>query len=183
MDLEEKKLTSEFVYDGPLLKVYHDTISLPNGKEAGRDLIRHLGAVCVIPLTEDNKVYIEHQFRYPLNQVVTEIPAGKLDYKGEDPLEAAKRELREETGLVAQKWTFLGLYYPAPAYSDEKISMYMAQDLSQGERDLDDDEFLTVETVELDKLVQMVMDGTITDGKTQIAVLKAAQWIERTQMS
>lgn len=177
MNFEEKKITSDFKYDGPLLKVYHDRVLLPNGKETGRDVIRHIGAVCIIPVTDDNKIYIEHQFRYPINQEIIEIPAGKLDYKDEDPLEAAKRELREETGLSASNWQFLGLYYPAAAYSDEKIHMYMATGLTQGETDFDDDEFLTVEPVSIDTLIQQVLDGKITDGKTQLGILKAAKII------
>lgn len=175
MNLEEKQIKSEMVYDGPLLKVYHDTVKLPNGRESGRDLIHHLGAVCIIPVNEKKEIYIEHQFRYPLNREIVELPAGKLDYKEEDPLEAAKRELREETGITAGNWKFIGLYHPAAAYTDEKIHMYIATDLTQGERDLDEDEFLTVEPVAMEKLKQMVLDGEITDGKTQVGILKACE--------
>lgn len=178
MSFEEKKIKSDFVYNGPLLHVYHDTVILPNGKQARRDLIRHLGAVCIIPLTDNNEVYIEHQFRYPLAKEITELPAGKLDSKDEDPLEAAKRELQEETGLTASDWQFIGLYHPAAAYTDEKIYMYIARGLKQGERHLDEDEFLSVEPMPLDKLVSMVMDGTITDGKTQVGLLKAANMVK-----
>lgn len=172
MNLEEKKTDSKEVYHGPLLHVFHDTVELPNGKESGRDLIRHIGAVAILPVTDKNEIYIEHQFRYPLGKEIIEIPAGKLDSKDEDPLEAAKRELREETGITAKNWKLLGLYHPAAAYSDEKIYMYVATDLSIGKTDLDEDEFLTVEKVPLEKLVDMVMDGTITDGKTQVGILK-----------
>lgn len=173
--LEETRISGEETYHGPLLHVFHDRVRLPNGDESGRDYIKHLGAVCVIPVTQTQEVYVERQFRYPLGAVITEIPAGKLDYAGEDRLSAAKRELREETGLTAEKWTYLGDFYPAVAYSTERISMYMAQQLHEGERELDKDEFLNIETVPLTELVKAVMDGEILDIKTQTAILKAAR--------
>lgn len=172
--LGEVQLSSEDIFDGYVLHVKKDIIKLPNGNEASREVIRHIGAVCVVPVTDDNKVVIERQFRYPLNQVITEIPAGKLDSFDEDRFEAIKRELREETGYTADEWTDLGLYYPAPAYTDEKITMYMARGLHLGERDLDEDEFLNIVEVPIEELVDDILSGKITDGKTQIAVLKAA---------
>lgn len=173
--LEEKQLDSRVLFDGKILHVTLDNVSLPNGKEASRELIRHVGAVCVIPVTDDGMVIVERQFRYPIYQVITEIPAGKLDSKEEDRLSAAKRELREETGYIADKWTDLGVYYPACAYSDEKITMYLAQGLRKGEQDLDEDEFLNVVKVPLEELVDAVMDGSVTDGKSQVCILKAAR--------
>lgn len=177
-ELEEKQIDTKQVFDGEVLHVSFDHIELPNGKTATREMVHHIGAVCVIPVTDDGKVIIERQFRYPIYQVITEIPAGKLDSKDEDRLLAAKRELREETGYTADKWTDLGVYYPAPAYSDEKITMYMAQGLHKGEQDLDDDEFLNVVEVPLTELLEAVMDGTITDGKTQICIMKAANLLK-----
>ncbi len=173
--LKETRISGEETYHGPLLHVYHDRVRLPNGNESGRDYIRHLGAVCVVPVTEAGEVYVERQFRYPLNMVITEIPAGKLDYAEEDRLSAAKRELHEETGLTAGKWTYLGDFFPAVAYSTEKISMYLAQELHQGEQKLDNDEFLNIETVPLAELVRQVMDGEVVDIKTQAAILKTAR--------
>ena len=157
------------------MHVFNCRVSLPNGDESTREIIRHVGAVCVIPVTDDGKAIVERQFRYPINQVITEIPAGKLDSKSEDRLSAAKRELREETGYSADEWIDMGIYYPAAAYSDEKITMYLARGLHKGQQELDEDEFLNVTEVPMQKLIDDVMSGVITDGKTQVAVLKAAK--------
>ena len=170
--LEEVKIASEEIFDGHILHVYKDTVELPNGKEASRELIRHIGAVAVVPLTDDGNVIVERQFRYPLGQVITEIPAGQLDSFDEDRLEAIKRELREETGYVADEWMELGDYHPAAAYTDERITLYLATGLHKGERELDEDEFLDVIEVPLIDLVKDVAAGKITDGKTQVAILK-----------
>lgn len=172
-DLKETKVSSEKIYDGVILHVYKDKVILPNGNSSGRELIRHVGAVGIVPVTDDRKVIVERQYRYPLDMVITEIPAGKLDSKNEDRLEAAKRELREETGITADEWIDMGVYYPAAAYTDEKITLYLAKGLHFGEQDLDDDEFLNIEAVPLETLVDEVMAGKITDGKTQVAILKA----------
>ena len=174
-NLAEVKTGSEEIFDGVILHVFKDTVTLPNGHPATREVIRHVGAVGVIPITDDGKVIIERQFRYPLNSVITEIPAGKLDSFTEDRLSAAKRELEEETGYTAEEWIEIGDYYPTPAYCDERITLYLARGLKLGQRHLDEDEFLNFEAVALTELVAQVMDGTITDGKTQVAVLKAAR--------
>ena len=176
-DLIETRVSSKDVYDGFILHVKEDVIKLPNGKEASRELIRHIGAVCIVPVTSDGKVIVERQFRYPIDQVITEIPAGKLDSRDEDRLEAAKRELREETGYTASDWRDIGLYYPAPAYSDEKITMYLATGLKKGSQELDDDEFLNITEIPIEDLVNDIVSGKITDGKTQVAVLKAYEII------
>ena len=174
-NLNEVQTGSEEIFDGVILHVFKDTVQLPNGKAATREVIRHVGAVGIVPLTDDGKVIVERQFRYPLNRVITEIPAGKLDSLTEDRLSAAKRELEEETGYTATEWINLGDYYPAAAYCDERITLYLARNLSLGQRHLDEDEFLNFEAVPLAELVEQVMDGTITDGKTQVAVLKVAR--------
>lgn len=175
--LKESRISGTETYHGPLLHVYHDRVRLPNGDESGRDYIRHLGAVCIVPLTDDGRVVVERQFRYPLDMVITEIPAGKLDSAEEDRISAAKRELHEETGLTADRWTYMGDFFPAVAYSTERISMYLAQGLHQGEQKLDKDEFLNVETRPLKELVDEVMAGEIVDIKTQAAILKAARLV------
>jgi len=174
-DLCEKTKEERDIFKGRILHVFNNTVVLPNGNESTREIIRHIGAVCVLPVTDDGKVIVERQFRYPINEVITEIPAGKLDSADEDRLEAAKRELREETGYSADQWIDMGIYFPAPAYSDEKITMYLAKGLHKGQQELDEDEFLNVELVPIKDLVEAVMSGEITDGKTQVAVLKAAK--------
>ena len=174
-DLTETMVFSEDIFDGVVLHLFRDTIKLPDGNTSTREFLRHLGAVCVVPVTDDGKIVVERQYRYAVGQTMVEIPAGKLDHKGEDRLEAAKRELREETGYTAERWTDLGTYLTAPAFSDEKISMYMAEGLHKGEQDLDDDEFLDVAEVPLEELVSDVMAGRITDAKTQTGILKAAR--------
>ena len=170
--LAERKADSEEIFDGVILHVFKDSVSIPNGMTASREVIRHLGAVCIVPVTDDGKVIVERQFRYPIDQVITEIPAGKLDSPDEDRLEAAKRELKEETGFTAKEWKDIGLYYPAAAYSDEKITMYMARGLEKGARDLDPDEIIDIYEVPIEELVRDIVSGKITDGKTQVAVLK-----------
>ena len=174
-NLTEVQTDSQNVFDGVILHVRKDTVRLPNGNPATREVIRHVGAVGVIPVTDDGKVIIERQFRYPLDRVITEIPAGKLDSFTEDRLSAAKRELEEETGYTAKEWLEIGDYYPTPAYCDERITLYLARGLELGQRHLDEDEFLNFEAVPLADLLEDVMAGRITDGKTQVAVLKAAR--------
>lgn len=173
--LDETRLTSEQVFDGRLLKVFSDEIMLPDGNKAGREYIKHVGAVCVVALTDDGQVIVERQYRYPMQEITFEIPAGKLDGKEEDPLEAAKRELREETGAVADKYTFLGKFYPTPAYSDEVIYMYLAEGIRFEEQSLDDDEFLIFETVPIKDLADEIISGKVPDGKTQAAVLSVCR--------
>ncbi len=174
----EKFLKREEIFDGAVLHVVKDTVELPNGKAATREMCLHVGAVCVIPLLSDGRVIMERQYRYPHGRVFFEIPAGKLNFKEEDPLEAAKRELREETGAISKTFTYLGAMVPSPALLSERIHMYLAEDLTFGERELDDDEFLDVEFVSLDTLYEMVTRGEIEDAKTQIAVLKLKSILE-----
>ena len=172
-NLVEKQISREEIYNGLVLTVVRDEVLLPNGKTAVREFCQHLGAVAVIPILYDGRVIMERQYRYAHGRVFFEIPAGKLDSKDEDPLDAAKRELREETGGVAEKYTYLGRIDASPALIDEKIHLYLAQNITFTERELDEDEFLDVEFMHLDDLYTMVMNGEIFDAKTQIAVLKA----------
>lgn len=177
-NLEELQIETEEIFDGQVVHLFKDTVQLPNGKSATRETIRHIGAVAIVPLTEDGKVIVERQFRYPIAQVITEVPAGKLDSKQEDRLAAAKRELEEETGFTADEWIELGDYYPAAAYCDERITMYLAKGLHKGTRNLDEDEFLNIMAVDLEELVEDIMQGKIADGKTQVALLKVFQLLK-----
>ena len=177
MDLAESTVTSEEVYSGVLLHVYRDEVLLPNGNQSVREHIRHLGASCVVPLTENGEVLMVRQFRYPFRRVLLEVPAGKLDSAEEDPMDAAKRELREETGATAAEMVYLGPYYPTCAYSNEIIHMYLAKGLSFGSSDPDEDEFIATQKIPLQELIDMVMQGKIADGKTQTALLKAYYYL------
>ncbi len=172
---EEKQIEREEIFDGKVLHVVKDRIRLPNGEESFREFCLHKGAVAVIPITENNEAVMIRQYRYAHHREFLEIPAGKLDTQDEVPFEAAKRELSEETGCTADKYTFLGVLDTTPALIDERIHLYMAEGLTKGEMHLDEDEFLSVEVIPLSKLTEMVMSGEIRDGKTQIAILKAAR--------
>ena len=173
--LEEKQISREEIFKGVALHVVKDEILLPNGKRSVREISLHNGAAAVIPILPDGRVVMERQYRYAHGRVMLEIPAGKLDTPDEIPIEAAKRELREETGAVAKKITSLGKIAPSPALINEVIHLFMAEDLSFGENELDEGEFLDIELIHLDTLYEMVMRGEITDSKTQIAILKAKQ--------
>ena len=179
MNLIEKQVESKLIFDGTVVHLYKDKVELPNGDTSHREYVKHNGAVCVIPITEDGKVILERQYRYAVGEVLVEIPAGKLDYIGEDPHEAALRELREETGAVAAELVDLGLYYGSPAIMGEKIYMYMAKGLTYTEQELDRDEFLEVFTMPLEDAVKEVLAGKIPDGKTQAAILRAYMMINK----
>lgn len=170
--LMETPLASELIYDGKIVHLYKDTVLLPNGQSALREVIRHVGAVCVVPLTDEGEVVCVRQFRYPHAKVLLEIPAGKLDSKEEDRPSAALRELREETGALCQTLTPLGQLLSTPAFVDEVIDMYLAEGLTFGDTDPDEDEFLDVVRIPLEDMVDMILRGDVTDAKTQAAVLK-----------
>ena len=171
---EEKCLDSKLIFDGKVLHLYRDEIYLPDGREAFREFCRHIGAVCVVPVTDDGEIICVKQYRYAVGEVMLEIPAGKLDAKDEDPREAALRELREETGATCKKLTYMGKYFSSPAILDECIHMYMAEGLEFGDTDFDEDEFIEIVKIPVDELVDMIMRGEVHDGKTQAAVVRAA---------
>ena len=171
MKLFEKTLTSETKFEGRIIKVLRDTVELENGKTSAREVVCHNGGVCVAALTEQNEVLLVRQFRYPYKEVLLELPAGKLE-KGEDPFEAAKRELEEECGLTADKYTSLGEFYPTVGYDTEIIYTWVATGLHETRMHLDADEFLTPDRVPLTQAYEMVMRGEIKDGKTIAGVLK-----------
>ena len=170
-DLIEEAVSSEEIYKGKIVHLFCDTVRLPNGKEATREVIRHVGAAAVVPLTDEGDVILVRQYRYPFSQVMLEIPAGKLDI-GEDPIDCAKRELIEETGYDAKELVYLGAFYPSVAMLNEVIHLFLAKNMTLCETNLDEDEFLHVEQRPLGEVVEAVMRGEIPDGKTQTAILK-----------
>ena len=173
----EKNLSSERVFDGLILHIDHLTNRLPNGKTAPREVARHIGASAVLPIDDRGNVLLVRQYRAPIDRVTMEIPAGKLDFKGEDRLEAAKRELREETGFTAGSWTHLTDTYTTPGFSSERISLYLARDLQAGESHPDEDEFLNLVRMPFRDALDMVMRGELPDAKSQIAICMAAHLI------
>lgn len=172
MNLEEKQLKKEYLYKGKIINLRLDDAELPDGSTALREIVEHPGGVCVAALTDNDEVLLVKQFRYPYSEVILEIPAGKRNSKEENPLDCGIRELKEETGATAQNFFFLGELYPTPGYVDEVIYMYGATGLSFGEATPDEDEFLEVEKIPLDTLVDKIISGEIKDAKTQTAVLK-----------
>ncbi len=172
--LRESGLASEEVFAGQLLRVRCDTVRLPNGKTATREFVRHPGAVVMIAELPSGKLLFERQFRYPLDRVFLELPAGKI-HPGEDILLTAQRELREETGYVAEYWGHLGVIHPCIGYSDERIEIFLARGLSHVGHALDDGEFLEVHELGLAEAVEAVRDGRLTDGKSVAGLL----WAER----
>ena len=172
MELKEKTLSSQLVYDGQLLKVYYDTVELVDGNTSWREVIRHPGAVVVVPIDSQGNVHMVRQFRYPYGRVLLEVPAGKLE-PGEDPFSAAQRELSEEVGAQAAQWTPIGQMMPTPGFCDELQHVYLAQDLTFGEIHPDEDEFLEHVALPLEDAAAMAVDGRLEDSKTVAAVLRA----------
>jgi ADP-ribose pyrophosphatase len=168
--LIEHKTGSTELFKGRLLHAFRDTVRLPDGSETTREYIVHPGAVVVIPLLDDGRLVLERQFRYPMQQVMIEFPAGKLDH-GEDPLVCARRELLEETGYTAREWARAGLLHPLISYSTESIDIWFARGLTLQERKLDDEEFLEVLVASPDELLAWCRDGRVTDSKTLIGAL------------
>lgn len=172
MELSEKTLYQEYLYEGRIIRLRRDKALLPDGSEALREVVEHNGGVCVAALTDQDEVLMVKQFRYPYGEILLEIPAGKRDSANEDPFECGLRELKEETGATATEFYFLGKLYPSPGYCGEIIWMYAAKGLSFGEQATDEDEFLEVLRIPLSQAVDMVLSGEITDAKTQAALLK-----------
>lgn len=167
--LIEKKLKSDLVYQGSFLKVLRDEVELPNGKKSTREYIPHPGAAMIIPVNGQGNLIMLKQFRYAVQSVFIEFPAGKID-KGEDPLQTAKRELQEETGLIASKYQHLTTIHPVIGYSDERIEIYLAHDMTQAQARLDDEEFLDVFEISFDEAMALMKKGEITDVKTMIGL-------------
>ena len=178
--LRETVLESEQVFRGHFLDVRRDRVRLPNGEAAQREYIVHPGAVMVVPILDDGRLVVEHQFRYPMARVMLEFPAGKLD-AGEAPLQCAIRELAEETGYRAREWARAGIVHNAIAYSTEGIEVWFARGLRAGQRKLDAGEFLDVSVTSAQQLADMARSGELTDAKTLIGLnwlqlWRAGQW-------
>lgn len=173
-DLSEQTLGSQTVFKGKLLHVKADQVRMPNGQTSMREYILHPGAAMIIALLDDNRLVLERQYRYPLRRHFIEIPAGKID-PGEDPLDTAKRELREECGYAAREWHHLTTMHPAIGYADERIELYLARGLSRVERALDDDEMIEVMHVPIDQAMAWLRRGLITESKAVTGLL----WAEK----
>ncbi len=169
--LTEKKISAKQMFDGNIVKIEHWIVELPNKKTALREVAKHVGASAIVALDDRDKVAMVWQYRSPVSKLMLEIPAGKLDDKGEDRLLAAKRELREETGLLAEEWEHLTDIDTTPGFCDEVLSLYLAQKLSQGELEPDEDEFLGVEWFPIETLVAMIMSGELTDAKSICGIM------------
>lgn len=177
MDLYEKTIESKLIYDGSFISLKVDKVLLPDGKTSQRAIVMHSGAAVVVPVDQENNVVLIKQFRKPIEKVIIELPAGKLD-KDEDPVNCAKRELEEETGLSAQELVKLTEIYTTPGFSNEVIHVYLAKGLSQGSSHTDSDEFVEVFKVSLDEAILMVKNGEIKDAKTIVGLLLAKMYLE-----
>ena len=169
--LTEKTLNSKTIFNGKILHVILDEVERPDGNKASREVVQHQGGVCVAALDENNNLFFVRQFRYPYKEITLELPAGKLE-KGETVLENGKRELKEETGCEGYSFMTLGAMYPSTGYTDEIIHLFACRVKSVGEQQPDEDEFLNVEKIPLNKAVEMVLNNQLPDAKTQITILK-----------
>lgn len=171
--LYEKLLSRQEVFQGTLIAVEHWQVELSSGKQALREVVRHVGAAAVVPVDADGFVTLVSQFRVPFGRVLTEIPAGKKDHPGEDPLLCAQRELSEETGLTAHTWRHLTTIDTSPGFLTERIGLYLATDLTQGATHPDEDEFLGLVRLPLKEAIDRVMAGEFTDAKTIAGLMMA----------
>ena len=172
--LREDRISSEDIYGGIFLNMKRDQVRLPDGQQAAREYLTHPGAVAIVAILDDGRVLLERQYRYPIAKACIEIPAGKLEI-GEDHLLCAQRELEEETGYTAKKWSYIRRIHPVISYSTELIDIYLAEDLVPGKSRLDAEEFLDVFAAPLDQLLGWIESGKITDVKTTIS----AYWLDR----
>lgn len=178
MELYERTISSETIYRGKIVNLRVDQVELPNGNSTSREVVEHAGAVAVVPVTEKNEIIMVRQYRYPAGRVLLEVPAGRIE-KGEDPAFCAERELREETGFKAGEMSLLYSYYTTPGFSDEKLHLYLARELVQLGSRPDEDEFINIDCVPIEKALEMVDRGEIIDAKSIIGVLAAKREIAK----
>lgn len=171
-NLSEKTIHTEMIYKGEIINLQVDDVRLPNGKMAQREIVKHPGAVAVIPITKDDKIVLVEQFRKPLERTLLEIPAGKID-EGERPEVTAIRELEEETGYTTNRLTFVDSFYTSPGFADEHLDIYLTTEISHLEKDIpgDDDEFINIVELSLEEALQHVERQQIHDAKTNYALL------------
>lgn len=172
MELKEIRLGGEVVYNGNILKVRRDVVQIPGGQTAVREVVEHRGSVAILALTDEDHVLLERQFRYVFGDEMLEIPAGKLEEGDLDPLDCAKRELREETGYSAARWDPLGAVRLAPGCLGEVIHLFLAQGLTPGQTSFDEDERIELLTVSISELEAKIRTGEVVDAKTMAALLR-----------
>lgn len=170
----EKTIDSKVIFNGKFINLQVDTVKLPDGKESGREVVIHPGAAVVAALTEQDEILLIRQFRYPVGEVLWELPAGKLE-KNEEPLECAKRELAEETGYGAREWRYISDFFTTPGFSNEVLYLYLASGLYPEKREADSEEFIELHKVPYSKAVSMISSGEIKDAKTIIGILLIGQ--------
>ncbi|OIQ08348.1 ADP-ribose pyrophosphatase [Moorella thermoacetica] len=177
MDLTETRIASERIYEGRILNLRRDRVRLPDGHEASREVVEHPGAVAIIALDNDKNIYLVRQYRYPIERVTLEIPAGKLD-SGEEPLTCAQRELAEEVGLAAAEWKPLLTFYSTPGFSNEIMHLFLATGLRSHREKADDDEFLEIVRVPLAEAAAMALRGAIQDAKSIVGIMAATRILQ-----
>ncbi len=178
----EKMLASQELFNGRVLRLTRDRVQLENGAEGEREIVHHHGGACVVALTGEKEVYLVRQYRYAIGREMWELPAGKLE-AGEDPFEAARRELTEEAGITADHWLKLGPFYPTVGYCTEAIHMYLATGLHPAAMHLDEDEFLEPYKMPLEDMVQKALSGQLQDSKTIIGILKAKALLDAGELT
>ncbi len=169
MDFEEKTISSQEIFAGRIVKLRVDTVLLPDGGQSTREVVEHVAAVAIIALDANDNIIMVQQYRKPIEQVLLEIPAGIIEV-GEEPLICAQRELREETGYSAGKWEHILSFYSAPGFTDEELHVFLAKELSNGEVEPDEDEFIETVSLPLEQAHQMILEGQIKDGKSIIGI-------------
>jgi ADP-ribose pyrophosphatase len=176
-NLFEEKVSSREVFKGKVVELYFDEVRLPNNKIVTREKVLHPGAVAVVPVNKNNEILLVKQYRYPIDKVLIEIPAGKLD-SNEPPVECAERELEEEVGAVDGKFTHLTTIYTSPGFCNEKMDIYLVQDFMEKRGKPDDDEFLNIVKIHFDECIRMISSGEISDAKSIIGILMARDYLK-----